>query len=353
MTDKFMTRDVSDIATGLGKSASAFAGKTIYITGGRGFLGRYFSETFAYLNAKVLDKPCRVIVADNLITAGKLGAESFNAPGFTFLQQDVTKKIQIDGPVDYILHAAGIASPYYYQANPLETIDVAISGTRNALEMAREKDARIVFFSSSEIYGDPDPKFVPTPETYKGSVAILGPRSCYDESKRLGETLCHVFHEKFGTKVCTVRPFNVYGPGMQEKDYRVLPNFAARIAAGKPLKVYGNGNQTRTFCYVSDAIAGFLLALVHGKPGQPYNIGNPTPEISMLQLAKEIQKVLGRDVALELVGYPEGYPGDEPNRRCPDICKARKELGYEARIDLSEGLRRFFEWTKTTYVGEA
>ncbi len=352
MSSFTLKQDLVDIAKGLGDTAQAFSGKTIFVTGGRGFLGRYFAETFAYLNANGLDKPCRVILADNLITAGKLGDE--NSPGgFEFLKRDVTQPLKIDGPVDYILHAAGIASPYYYRAHPLETMDVAITGTRHALDMAREKNAKILFFSSSEVYGDPDPQFVPTPESYRGYVSCLGPRACYDESKRVGETLCRVYTTQYGTETRMVRPFNVYGPGMQERDYRVLPNFASRIKAGKPLTIYGSGNQTRTFCYITDAIAGFLKVLVHGQAGEPYNIGNPTPEVSMLQLAKEIQKALGRDIRIELGQYPESYPADEPNRRCPDITLARTKLGYEPRIDLTEGLRRFFAWADQTYVGES
>jgi len=258
----------------------------------------------------------------------------------------------VKGPVHYILQAAGIASPYYYRAYPLETLEVAVSGTKNMLELARKKGSRILFFSSSEIYGDPDPKHVPTPESYRGNVSCQGPRACYDESKRLGETLCYVYHHKFGVPVCAVRPFNVYGPGMQETDYRVLPNFASRIKGGRPLKLYGSGRQTRTFCYVTDAVVGFLLILLKGVPGEAYNIGNPKPELSMLELARRIGAVLERPLKHETVEYPDSYPADEPNRRCPDIAKARLQLGYEPVVDLDEGLRRFLRWADAHYTGD-
>lgn len=347
-----LASDIAEIVENLGATAEAFAGKTVVLTGGRGFLGRYLSEVFAHLNWSVLEKPCELIAVDNLITAGKLGAASSEAKGVKFIQHDIIQPLKIDGPVHYIMHAAGIASPYYYRAYPLETLDVAVAGTRNMLEVARLHNARLLFFSSSEIYGDPDPKQIPTPESYNGNVSCLGARACYDESKRLGETLCRIYHTKFGTATNMVRPFNVYGPGMQEADYRVLPNFASHIKANRPLRIYGSGKQTRTFCYITDAIVGFLKVLVHGVPGEPYNIGNPKPEISMLELAKEIEAVLGRKVAVDTVQYPDSYPADEPNRRCPDITKAILQLEFHPHVSLREGLRRFFTWTNQTYTGE-
>ena len=229
---------------------------------------------------------------------------------------------------------------------------MAITGTRLMLELAEAHDARFAFFSSSEIYGDPDPAHVPTAESYRGHVSCQGPRACYDESKRVGETLCYIFHGKNGTKTNTIRPFNVFGPGMQETDYRVLPNFASRIKAGLPLNVYGTGNQTRTFCYITDAMVGFLRVILKGVPGEAYNIGNPKPEISMVDLVQRIEKVSSRKVTYNVVEYPDSYPADEPNRRCPDIRKARLQLDYEPGVDLDEGLRRFLTWADGVYTGE-
>lgn len=343
--------DVAEIARSLGSAARAFSGKTVLITGGRGFLGRYFGRTFAYLNARTLDKPCRVLVMDNLITAGAAGASARSHPGQKFIQHDVIVPFVPRERIDFILHAAGIASPHYYRAYPLQTLEVAVQGTKNMLALARRSGARMLFFSSSEIYGNPDPRFVPTPENYRGNVSCLGPRACYDESKRLGETLCEIYHNTEGVSVSIVRPFNVYGPGMQENDYRVLPNFASRIKGGLPVRVYGGGGQTRTFCYVSDAINGFLRALVRGRSGEAYNIGNPDPEVSMLGLVKLAESTLKRKIPLEKVGYPSSYPADEPLRRCPDISKAGTALGYAPRVRLKEGLRRFFDWTDSCYSG--
>ncbi|NQV83954.1 MAG: NAD-dependent epimerase/dehydratase family protein, partial [Rhodospirillales bacterium] len=216
MTEFLLQYDIEEIATALGDKAQAFAGKTVMLTGGRGFLGRYFTEVFTHLNATVLDKPCKIVVLDNLITAGEAGANVAEADNITFLEHDVILPLEWDDKLDFIIHAAGIASPYYYRKYPLETLDVAITGTKNMLALAQRHQARISFFSSSEIYGDPDAAHVPTPESFRGNVAAQGPRACYDESKRVGETLCYIFHENHGLATNTIRPFNVFGPGMQE-----------------------------------------------------------------------------------------------------------------------------------------
>lgn len=342
--------DIKEIAHLLGDEAKAFSGQSVLLCGGAGFLGRYFSSVFAYLNAHVLPKPCRVIISDNLITSGKLGEAQTD--GFRFMNHDIIQPFKVDERIDYIIQAAGIASPYYYRKYPLETLEVATIGTKNMLTLAREHPLKgFLFFSSSEIYGDPDPRHVPTPESYRGNISCIGPRACYDESKRLGETLCAIFNQLYGVPTRMVRPFNVYGPGMQEADYRVLPNFASRIIGGKPLHVYGHGKQTRTFCYITDAITGFLKVLISGGNAQAYNIGNPTPEVSMTDLVKILETVLGRPLALELIEYPDSYPADEPQRRCPDISKAVLQLNYKPAVKLEEGLRRFMEWASKTYTG--
>jgi UDP-glucuronate decarboxylase len=223
MSDFLLESDIKEIVTSLGDKANALAGKTIMLTGGRGFLGRYFTEVFASLNSTVLEEPCKVIVIDNLITAGEAGAKVAEVDNIVFYDHDVIKPLEWTDKLDFIIHAAGIASPYYYRKYPLETLEVAITGTRNMLELAKQHQARMTFFSSSEIYGDPDSGHVPTQESFRGNVSAQGPRACYDESKRVGETLCYIFHENYGLATNTIRPFNVFGPGMQETDYRVMP----------------------------------------------------------------------------------------------------------------------------------
>jgi len=346
--------ELQAIVQALGKDVHRFAGKTVLLTGGCGFLGRYIQAFFVFINRQTLAHPCRLISVDNLITAGPAAIRTLKARGVTTLQHDIIQPLKIEGRVDYIIHAAGIASPYYYRKYPLETLQVATSGTRHMLQLALEKRTEsFVFFSSSEIYGDPDEKHVPTPESYRGNVACLGPRACYDESKRLGETLCYVFHQTHGVKAKIVRPFNVYGPGMQQADYRVLPNFAGRILAGKPVSIYGTGEQTRTFCYISDAVTGFLKVLLRGIQGEAYNVGNSNPEISMLELARLFGQVIRKKVHINRIEYPDAYPADEPMRRCPDLTKIRMQLAYEPVVPLKEGLRRFMKWAEKTYHPES
>lgn len=354
MTDGLLKSDIQEIVDSLPLEYwTQFSGKRILMTGGRGFLGRYFTETFIRANELLKSNhryPCEVVSLDNLITAGKMGSDSRPQEGVAFVQHDIIEPFTPERPVDFILHAAGIASPYYYRKFPVETYKVATIGTRNVLDLARKNPGcKLTFFSSSEIYGDPDNKHVPTNEAYRGYVSCLGPRACYDESKRFGEMMVRVEHETHGVHGTIIRPFNVYGPGMQKTDYRVLPNFGARFVAGEPFHVYGTGDQTRTFCYVTDAIRGFLQVLTHGVPGEPYNVGNPNPEISMKDLALECGRVLNHDVKFDTVEHPDTYPADEPQRRCPDITKVREQCGYEPKVSLQDGLKRFFGWADRVY----
>ena len=347
-----LPEDIDEVVERIKGPAQDFAGKTILLTGGRGFLGRYFMEVFDKLNQDILEKPAQLIVLDNLITAGEEGAQIPEHDHMEFVQHDVIKPFDYDGKLDYVIHAAGIASPFYYRAYPMATLEVAITGTRNMLELAEKSDARFSFFSSSEIYGDPDAKHVPMQESYRGNVSCQGPRACYDESKRVGETLCYIFHTQNGTKTNTIRPFNVFGPGMQETDYRVLPNFASRIKSGKPLHVYGDGTQTRTFCYITDALVGFFLVILKGVPGEAYNIGNPKPEVSMIDLAEALKNVSKSEIKYDLIEYPDSYPADEPMRRSPDIRKAHLQLGFEPVVEFEDGLARFLTWSDNVYLGE-
>ncbi len=351
MTQLYIDSDIEEIITNIAPLYEDFEGKNILITGAGGFLGRYFTTVFEKLNECVLQRECRVTALDNFIAGNNPAYEEGSRSGVRYIRHDVVQPFETEESFDFILHAAGIASPFYYRAFPLETIEVSITGTKNMLQHARQSNASLLFFSSSEMYGDPDPKYIPTPESYRGNVSCLGPRACYDESKRLGETLCRVFHTQYGVHTNIVRPFNVYGPGMGERDYRVLPNFANRIKGGHPLHVYSSGRQTRTFCYITDAITGFFKVLVKGVPGEPYNIGNPKPEISMLDLAELIKETLAIDFNVDTVEYPDSYPADEPNRRCPDISKAKTQLAFNPKVDLSEGLRRYFNWTDQHYSG--
>lgn len=350
MSEKIVKEDIAAIAKGLGQTAKKLEGKTVFISGGGGFLGKHLIGTLCYLNDTVLSKPCRIISVDNFITGAPHHHFNYKARADVLeVWGDITQPLPVREPIHYIIHAAGLASPVYYKKYPLETIDSAIAGGRLLLELARKNKETIegyLFFSSSEIYGDPDPKAVPTPETYHGYVSSVGPRACYDESKRLGETITTIYFEQYGIPGKIVRPFNVFGPGMGHNDRRVLPMFAYKALNKQPIPVHGDGSQTRTFCYITDAIVGFLKVLLVGEPGHAYNIGNEDNEISMANLAKLFVKIEGNGASFELIPYPENYPGGEPQRRCPDLSKAKKHLSYRPTMSLENGLKRFIDWCR-------
>lgn len=351
--NEIIAEDVRTIARGLRAEAHKLSGKTLLISGGAGFLGRYFLRVFQHLNRYVLEKPVRVISVDNYIT-GAHDATFHGDPNIADVWADVTYPLPVREGIDYIIHAAGLASPVYYQQYPLETIESAVTGAKNLLELGRKNTlSGFLFFSSSEIYGDPDPTSVPTPETYFGHVSSVGPRACYDESKRLTETICTIYHQKYKLPVTMVRPFNVFGPGMKHNDRRVVPMFTYQALNGQTLTVHGDGHQTRTFCYITDAMTGFLKVLLRGKPGEAYNIGNAENEISMKNFAALFSDFIP-GAKYSLIPYPASYPAGEPQRRCPDLTKSRKHLDYQARISMHDGLERFIAWARTqpTYVSE-
>ena len=336
--------DIKVIAENVLPEAKVLSGKTVLITGGAGFLGKYFIAAIDYLNRTALSSPCTVVSADNFIT----GVEYWTKPGKNFcpIRHDVKFPIALDEPVDYLIHAAGIASPKFYREFKLETIEVATLGTWNMLKLAKAKGVRsMLSFSSSEIYGDPDPRLIPTPEGYYGNVSCTGPRANYDESKRLGETLCRTYYETQGVPVKVVRPFNVYGPGMRSDDYRVIPNFVSNGLRGEPLPVYGDGRNTRTFCYITDALTGFFKVLFSDRHGEAFNVGSADTEISMSELAGIIAELLGEAKVTHTPGLNDAYANSDPKRRCPDLTKIRS-LGFESHVPLREGLGRFIRWAR-------
>jgi nucleoside-diphosphate-sugar epimerase len=306
----------------------------VVITGGSGFLGSHLCRT-------LLARGDEVVAVDNLSTGRRVNiADLVDAPGFTFIEADVTRPFTVAGPVDRVMHFASPASPPRYLALPLETLAVGSEGTRNSLELALANDARFLLASTSEVYGDPE--LHPQPETYWGNVNPIGPRSVYDEAKRFAEALTMAYHRTHGVDVRLLRIFNTYGPGMDPDDGRVVSNFLVQALQGKPITIYGDGSQTRSFCYVDDEIRG-VIALLDSGYGGPVNIGNPN-EFTMIELASMVLEVTGSDS--ELVYEP--LPGDDPLQRQPDLTVATRELGWAPEVQLREGLVRTADYFRAT-----
>ena len=302
------------------------------VTGGAGFIGSHLCDF-------LLARQCPVICLDNLLT-GEMSNIQHLIPNedFTFTSQDITDVPVIESDIDYIFHLASPASPPEYQRLPLETMKASSLGTLNALEMAKEKQAKFLLASTSEVYGDPLEH--PQKEEYWGNVNPVGPRSMYDESKRFAEALTITYHRQFHLDTKIARIFNTYGPRLKKEDGRVVPTFIVQALQGKPLTVFGDGSQTRSFCYISDLVEG-IYKLAMSEINTPINLGNPD-EITILALARQILELTGSESDIQNRTLPEG----EPKIRQPDISKAQELLQWQPSISLHDGLKRTIEWFK-------
>lgn len=353
--DPHLTDDARRVIADLGQLNQRFAGKTILLTGAAGFLGSHFTHYFLALNdSSLAGQPCRLIAWDNFARGAPPWLESIPPrPDLLRETRDIVQKQDL-APVDFIIHAASIASPVFYRQHPIQTMDANVTGLRHLLDAAVARPVEsFLFFSTSEIYGNPDPANIPTTESYRGNVSCTGPRSCYDESKRYGETLCVNFWHVHKIPVKIVRPFNNYGPGLKISDRRVLPDFFRDVLAGRNIVLLSDGRATRTFCYISDALNGYLRALLSDHQGESFNIGADAPEISMRALAEMVIKVSGRPLRVEhrQSDDPE-YLADNPQRRCPNLEKSRRLLAYNPRVPLSTGLERMYQYYLANPVAE-
>jgi dTDP-glucose 4,6-dehydratase len=310
----------------------------VLITGGAGFLGSHLCE-------RALAEDHRVVCVDNLLTGRKENIAHLGAhEGFEYLEHDVSKPFEVDGPVDYVLHFASPASPIDYLELPIQTLKVGSLGTHNGLGLAKAKNARFLLASTSEVYGDP--KEHPQKETYWGNVNPVGPRGVYDEAKRFAEAMAMAYHRYHGLEVRIVRIFNTYGPRMRIRDGRVVPAFVQQALTGEPMTVFGSGNQTRSFCYVDDLIEG-IWRLLMSDVEEPCNIGNPQ-EMTILQFAETIRDAVG---STSPIVFKE-LPVDDPQTRQPDITQARTRLGWEPKVPLAKGLESTIAYFRGVLAGQ-
>lgn len=361
--NQIVLQDLQQIYDGLSeKERSRLCGSTVLNTGAAGFLGFYLLGFLVRYKSEL--KLEKIICLDNF--QGGLpkwlrdmqDSGSVDVHKFDIISDDIAAVPGAE-EADYIMHMASIASPVFYRQYPIETLDANIWGLRRLLEFYCKMEIKgFAFFSSSEVYGDPAPEWIPTPETYRGYVDCQGPRACYDEAKRVSETMCYLFAQKYHMPITIIRPFNNYGPGMRLNDGRVAADFADAVRLNRNIVMFSDGSPTRSFCYISDATVGYLKCLLHAADGfETFNIGMDRPEISIRALA-EIYEQSGR----ELFGYTgsiefavhkdKAYLQNNPNRRCPNIDKAREKLGYDPVIGVEEGVHRFLTYVKESTENE-
>jgi len=303
---------------------------TVLVTGGAGFLGSHLCE-------RLLSEGHQVLCYDNLITGDRENVRAFrDDPGFEFVHHDVSRHIDVDGPLDWVMHLASPASPVDYVAHPIATMKAGSLGTLNCLGVAKAKGAGFFMASTSEVYGSP--LVHPQPESYWGNVNPIGPRGVYDEAKRFAEAITMAYHRYHGLDTRIVRIFNTYGPRMRPYDGRVVSNFIVQAMLGRPLTVYGDGSQSRSFCYVSDEVEG-IFRLFASDETHPVNIGNAS-EYTIAELAETVLDLVGSDAGIRHLPLPE----DDPKVRQPDISRASKILGWTAEVTLRDGLARTIDY---------
>ena len=309
---------------------------TAAVTGGAGFLGSHICE-------RLVEEGWDVLCLDSLLTGSRENLSSLeNESRFRFVDADVTKPIELDEPLDWVMHFASPASPKDYLEHPIHTLKVGALGTLHGLGLAKAKGASFMLASTSEAYGDP--LVHPQPETYWGNVNPVGPRGVYDEAKRFAEAMTMAYHREHGIDVRILRIFNTYGPRMRRMDGRAVPNFLVQALRGEPLTVHGDGSQTRSLCFVEDLVEGIWRFLDVDYTG-PLNLGNPH-EVTVLQLAETIRDLVGSESEVAF----EPRPVDDPEQRRPDITLAREKLGWEPQTDLADGLKRTIDWARDAWT---
>tara|TARA_B100000035_G_scaffold313860_1_gene328559 strand:- start:1252 stop:2268 length:1017 start_codon:yes stop_codon:yes gene_type:complete len=316
--------------------------KKILITGSNGFIGKYL----VYALTDVFKEK------NNFIYGLDINKNFNKSKNYKYFKKDLTKLKKNQIPkvkYDYIIHLAGIPSPIYYKKFPLQTIYLNAELSRELLEISKKNNSKFIYFSSSEIYGNPPKNKIPTEENFNGNVSSIGDRSCYDESKRMGETFTYIYKNKFNLDAKIIRPFNFYGDLMKKNDERIIPKFFNQSLNKKKITIYSDGKQTRSYCHIFDATVMILFSIFRGKKFV-YNIGNPYEEVNAETIANNIKKITNQNLTLaKKVPYPNNYPSDEPKRRCPSIKNFSKEFRFKPKIKLKKGLKMFFNYAKKNF----
>ena len=335
-----MNKEIEEIISNLGDISKGIENKNVLVTGGAGFLGSWICEV-------LVEQQAKVICLDNLVSGLKSNlSHLMNRDNFKFIQHDITEPIFFDEQIDVVMHLASRASPFEFEKFPIQILKANTLGIWVALGIAKKHEAKFLYTSTSEIYGDA--KEIPTAEEYRGNVNPVGPRSCYDEAKRCGESYVIAYKMQHGLDTRIGRIFNTYGPRMRAEGVygRVIPRFVEQALGNKPITIFGDGSQTRSFCYVTDQVEGLLkLAFSERAKGEVVNIGSDK-EITILELAKLVRELTNSSSEMGFHPLPE----DDPLRRKPDISKAKKLLDWEPKVELEEGLGRMIEWFKEKHV---
>lgn len=339
--------DLEEIAARVGAAFDPLEGARILITGASSYITSYMADGVAWLNDHRFTRPARLVaLVRSPVTADSRLGHLLGRPDVEIIQQDVSAPLRLDGPVDYVIHAASNASPQRYLANPLDTMDANVVGTRQLLELARASGARgFLFFSSSEVYGDVPDDAYPTPETYPGQVDATNPRACYAEAKRYGETLCLAFWRQHGVPVKVARVFFTYGPGLALDDGRIMADLMRSRFAGEPLRLFSDGRGVRAFSYTADSVTGFWKALLSPHDGEVFNVGSDHA-VTIHELARRFARLEAPELEIVFPPQAQAYLQGAPSRVCPDLGKARRMLDYAPAVDLDEGLGRWLRWLR-------
>jgi UDP-glucuronate decarboxylase len=330
-------KEITKLSDSLIKEGINFEGRNVLVTGGAGFLGSWVCDVLVAQGAKIT-------CVDNLVSGRRENIKHLIGENFFYVNHDISKPIHFDVEFDLVIHMASRASPFEFTKFPIQILKANTLGIWVALGIAKKHRSRFLYTSTSEVYGDPDDRFVPTPETYFGNVNPVGPRGCYDEAKRAGEAFVTAYNTQHGLDTRMVRIFNTYGPRMRGDDIygRVVPRFISQALSNEPITIFGDGSQTRSFTYVTDQVEGILkLAAKEGLKNPVVNIGNNT-ETTIIDLAKKIVSLTNSKSEFSFQTLPQ----DDPRRRCPDVTKAKELLNWHPKVDLDEGLKRFIDYVR-------